>query len=122
MSLNTIVKILILSSVNMERLFAELAALELVVHQHSRENVLDLGPQNIHKWSALQKAGLQAKQFIAFGNDANDISMFQAALYAVRIGDHAELGPYATASIAVEGDYEGAIIEKIKQLSQAYAV
>lgn len=119
-SLKRIVKILILSSNNMERMFGELVSLDCVVHRHLNEDVLDVSPKNIHKWSALQKVGLKEKEFVVFGNDANDISMFKEALHSVRIGNHLELEKYCTETIPLEGDYEYKIIRKIGELSERY--
>ena len=117
-SLRNIVKILILSATNMEELAEKLVELDVVVHKHKDENVLDISPRNIHKWSALQTIGVEEKQFIAFGNDANDISMFKEALHSVRIGDHPELGEYATESISLGTDLERSIIDTIGELSE----
>ena len=117
-SLRNIVKILILSATNMEKLAEKLVELDVVVHKHKDENVLDISPRNIHKWSALRTIGVEEKQFIAFGNDANDISMFKEALHSVRIGDHPELGEYATESISLGTDVERSIIDTIGELSE----
>lgn len=120
-SLGRVVKVLLLSSSNMEHLSESLIPLDIVMHKHSDEDILDISPNHIHKWSALQKVGLQAKQFIAFGNDANDICMFKEALHSVRIGSHPELGEYASETIVLEGDYEGSMISKIEELSRCYS-
>ncbi|MGG1638601.1 HAD-IIB family hydrolase [Paenibacillus sp. NRS-1760] len=116
-SLETIVKILILTANDMEVLEQKLASLEVVIHRHRNEGVIDISPTHIHKWSALQKLGVEAKQFIAFGNDANDISMFQNAKHAVMIGHHDELAPYASEVIPLAGNYEEQIVEKLKELA-----
>jgi hydroxymethylpyrimidine pyrophosphatase-like HAD family hydrolase len=39
----------------------------------------------------LQQSGVKEKEYIAFGNDANDISMFQHAMYSVMIGESLQL-------------------------------
>ncbi|MFC3745316.1 HAD-IIB family hydrolase [Paenibacillus sp. GCM10012306] len=116
-SLKSIVKILILTADDMEELAKSLKNLGVVIHRHRNENVIDISPQNIHKWNALQRLGVRGQEFIAFGNDANDISMFQQARHAVMIGHHEELAPYASESIALEGDCEGAIVNKLKALA-----
>ncbi|MFF2910559.1 HAD-IIB family hydrolase [Paenibacillus sp. NPDC057934] len=116
-SLKSIVKILILTADDMEGLAESLKDLGVVIHRHRNENVIDISPQNIHKWNALQRLGVRKQEFIAFGNDANDISMFQQARHAVMIGYHEELAPYASESISLEGDCEGAIVNKLKALS-----
>ncbi|MGE6663864.1 HAD-IIB family hydrolase [Paenibacillus xylanexedens] len=119
-SLDKIVKVLILSSTNAEELSEKLVPLDVVIHKHSNENLIDISPKNIHKWSALQKIGTTEKEFIAFGNDANDISMFKEACYSVRIGNHEELGKYADETISLEGDYEQKIVAKLEELSLNY--
>ncbi|GAA3404851.1 HAD-IIB family hydrolase [Paenibacillus hodogayensis] len=120
-SLERIVKVLILTASDIESLNEKLLALDVVVHRHGNERILDISPQNVHKWTALQKAGVQPKQFVAFGNDANDISMFREALHSVRIGEHPGLGEYASDSIPLEGDYESDIVRKIEELAVQYA-
>ena len=35
--------------------------------------------------------GIDKGDYIAFGNDSNDISMFENALYTVMVGHHEEL-------------------------------
>lgn len=118
--LETIIKILILAASDEAALGQELEELDLVVHRHHRENALDLSPKGIHKGQALQALGVRPHHFIAFGNDANDLTMFQQALHSVMIGDHPELAAYATERIALEGDYEQQIIRKIAELSASY--
>ncbi|WP_054402315.1 HAD family hydrolase [Paenibacillus solani] len=118
--LDKVVKVLILSATNAEELSEKLVPLDVVIHKHSNENLIDISPKNIHKWSALQKIGTTEKGFIAFGNDANDISMFKEARYSVRIGNHEKLGKYADETISLEGDYEQKIIDKLEELSHKY--
>ncbi|URJ60779.1 HAD family hydrolase [Paenibacillus polymyxa] len=100
----------------MDGLAAKLSPLGVFIHQHRNEQVLDISPQNIHKWNALQKLGVQPCQFIAFGNDANDIPMFREA-------HHAELAAFATESIPNEGEnQEDQIIAKIRELAEIVTI
>ncbi|GAC43862.1 predicted hydrolase [Paenibacillus popilliae ATCC 14706] len=62
------------------------------------------------------KIGVEEKQFVAFGNDSNDISMFQKAFYSVRIGDHEGLGEHATEGISLDENCGVKIIEKLEEL------
>lgn len=119
-SLGNIVKVLILSSMYMDRLNAKLEKLDIVMHRHAHEGTLDLSPSNVHKGSALEKIGVAKGQFVAFGNDSNDIPLFRNARHAVRIGDHAELGEYAVEHIPLDGDVELNIQNKIKELAARY--
>ena len=77
-----------------------------------RENVLDISPKGIHKWSGLQRLGVKEGEYVAFGNDANDITMFQHAAHAVMIGDHPLLAPYASEHLPLDRDIEHAITER----------
>ncbi len=119
-SLDPIVKVLLLTSDNMDELAEKLSKLNVYVNKHSKENVLDISPSGVTKWSALKALGIQEGTYIAFGNDANDISMFENALHTVMIGYHQQLAPFAKEAILLEGDYEQEIAEKILALSKEY--
>src|SRR5690625_4054856 len=84
--LPSIVKILILTSSHMNELEKALVELDVFVNKHGNENVLDISPKGIHKWKALQILGVQKGEYIAFGNDANDLTMFEHAIHTVKIG------------------------------------
>ncbi|MBW3113676.1 MULTISPECIES: HAD-IIB family hydrolase [Bacillaceae] len=119
-SLNSIVKILLLTSTNFQDMLIDLKSLDIVVNTHTNEKVVDLSPANIHKWSALSTFGVSEEDFIAFGNDANDVSMFRKAKHAVMVGYHEGLSDYADEHIPFTGDYEEEIIKKLKELSFKY--
>jgi HAD superfamily hydrolase (TIGR01484 family) len=119
-SLHSIVKILILTATNMEQLAQRLTSLPVVVHKHRNENVLDISPQHIDKWNALQTLGIG--EYIAFGNDANDISMFQHALHTVMIGYHIDLESYAKETILLGESCEPKIVHRLKELSKKYSL
>ncbi|MED4400249.1 HAD-IIB family hydrolase [Metabacillus fastidiosus] len=120
--LTSIVKILILTSNNFEQLFEKLSDMELFINRHSNENVLDISPKGIHKWSALEALGVKRGSYIAFGNDSNDITMFQNALHTVMIGHHEELSHFAKESIDIKGNFEEEIISKLEMLSDYYTL
>lgn len=65
---------------------AKLSTLPIEVTAHANEALLDISPQYCTKWTGLQQLGLQPKQFIAFGNDSNDVAMFKQADTAICIG------------------------------------
>lgn len=119
-SLDSVVKVLFLTSNNMGELAEKLSKLNVYVNKHSNENVLDISPSGINKWSALKALGIKENTYIAFGNDANDISMFENALHTVMIGNHEQLAPFAKETISLSGDYEQEIAEKILSLSKEY--
>lgn len=120
--LESIVKILMLTSDRMAEVEEKLKTLDVVVHVHGQENVLDISPTGIHKWSGLQQLGVKEGEFVAFGNDANDISMFQHALHSVMIGDHPQLAPYSSEQLLLDGNIEHAISDRLKELGCLYKV
>ena len=119
-SLESVVKILLLTSNNLEGLSNKVGSLDLFVNLHGNENIIDISPKGINKWSALRELGLKEGEYVAFGNDANDISMFEHALYTVMIGNHEQLSKFANEIIPLEGDYEGAIVKRLEELSKKY--
>ncbi|CAM3537450.1 HAD-IIB family hydrolase [Marinicrinis lubricantis] len=118
--LDAMVKALILTSDDQEKLAKEIAVLGVTIHEHRNEGVLDVSPAGIHKWSAIKQLGVEQGSFIAFGNDANDVTMFEHAGYRVRIGDHPLLSQAADESISLEGDFEQSIAERIMELSRTF--
>lgn len=114
--LPSLVKLLVLHSENWTELEQDLNKLPIVIHRHRNEQVLDISPPNVHKWSALQKLGLQERQFIAFGNDANDVTMFAHAKKAIMIGSHDQLIDLATSSIPLDGNHIECIASAILAL------
>lgn len=116
----TIVKALILTANDMEGLAQKLSALDVVVHKHRNENVLDVSPNHIDKWEALRKLDIERGTYVAFGNDANDMSMFKHAVHSVMIGHHDELAGLAAESNSSSDQLEELIAEKLKQLAANY--
>src|SRR5690625_7103862 len=90
----------------MDMVEQEMTHLDVVIHRHGDENVTDISPKNVHKWRALQDLGVSENTYIAFGNDTNDITMFQKAAHSVMIGYHDKLASYTTDTVSLEGDYE----------------
>ncbi len=116
----SIIKILILTSDNMEELTKRISTLDVITHTHGDENVLDISPKNIHKWSAISRLGIKQDEYIAFGNDANDITMFMSAKHSVMISYHKDLAKYASETISLDENTEDMIVEKLDQLSRIY--
>ncbi|WMT43046.1 HAD hydrolase family protein [Paenibacillus sp. D2_2] len=112
--LNELVKVVILNSLDPEQLLAELQKLPIVIHRHHAEDIIDISPTGVNKWAGLQQLGLRAQEFIAFGNDANDISMFEQAYYSVCVGDHTELSNMASEQV---GNAEQRVIERIEKFA-----
>ncbi|KTD85739.1 HAD-IIB family hydrolase [Paenibacillus etheri] len=111
--LDELVKIVILSSLNGEQLLDQLHSLPVVIYRHGQEDIIDISPKGINKWTGLQQLGIEPQQFIAFGNDANDIEMFRHSAHSVCVGEHTELGELATEKVSNE---EEQIVRKMREL------
>ncbi|MFJ7664886.1 HAD-IIB family hydrolase [Lysinibacillus sp. NPDC097162] len=108
--LKDIVKIVLFPGEHHQNILAQLRKLPISLYEHASENILDMSPSGIDKWTGLTKLGVLQNQFIAFGNDANDAAMFEKALASVCVGEH-PVGQHATVQVPSE---ETAVIEIIK--------
>lgn len=77
-----------------------LHSLGLTVTEHSAEHVIDLAPTGIDKATGVAALAGHVP-FIAFGNDANDVSLFRSAARSYCVGVH-PAGQHATERIAPE--------------------
>jgi len=80
---------------------------------HAHEKCLYVNPLDTHKATTVEK--LCGENFIAFGNDQNDIELFKTSLYSVQIGDFAGLTPYADDTLELKGEPSPAVAAKILQ-------
>ncbi|MGE7674626.1 HAD-IIB family hydrolase [Lysinibacillus sp. NPDC094403] len=114
--LNDIVKIVLFPGEQHKEIMAELQRLPISVYEHTSENIVDMSPNGIDKWNGLTKLDITEGEFIAFGNDANDASMFVKAKESVCVGDHKV---YELASLQVLSD-ETAVIDMLNTLNEKY--
>ena len=63
-----------------ERDFSFFNSLDVSIHIHSKENIIDISPGKCDKYETLRDMGVRI--FRAFGNDANDVEMFKHAEYS----------------------------------------
>ncbi|GAQ16449.1 thiamin pyrimidine pyrophosphate hydrolase [Oceanobacillus picturae] len=115
--LQSIVKILLFSSADIETMEEKLNRLDVVVNKHGDEGILDISPRGVDKWHGLQKLGIEANKYIAFGNDVNDIAMFQHALHTVMVGENKQLVPFASEYLQVS-NIESLLPKKLQELSE----
>ncbi|MCR8656438.1 HAD-IIB family hydrolase [Paenibacillus endoradicis] len=113
-SLEGLVKVVILHSEDNEEMLKELTKLPVVISKHGNEDIIDISPQGIDKWAGIQALGIAPYDYIAFGNDANDLSMFTFAKYSVCVGNHPQLGELANEVIVSD---EEQVISKIVNIS-----
>jgi len=112
--LNELVKAVILHCQEPDQMLEELRKLPVVIHRHDAEDIIDISPTGINKWAGLQQLGIRSQEFVAFGNDANDISMFEQAKYSVCVGSHAELSTLASERV---GNTEEQVIKRIEEFA-----
>ncbi|WP_144514626.1 HAD-IIB family hydrolase [Bacillus thuringiensis] len=117
-TLQSIVKILVLTSDNMKAVEERLSNMNVVVHSHGDEGILDISPDGIDKWNGLQQLGVEEKEYIAFGNDANDITMFQHAMYSVMIGESSQLVPYSSEQLVISENTENILVQRLSELGE----
>jgi HAD superfamily hydrolase (TIGR01484 family) len=98
--LENIVKVVLFTSST--EIQKSLEALSLTIHLHQNEGILDISPEGIDKWSGLQQLEVKEREFIAFGNDSNDICMFKAAKESICIGNHPVAQEVASIQIAAD--------------------
>ena len=84
------------------------------IRYHAHEKCIYLNPADTHK--AITVEGLCGENFVAFGNDQNDIELFEKALYAVQIGDFPALQPYADDQLVAKQNQPQAVAAKILQV------
>ncbi|MBP2078262.1 HAD-IIB family hydrolase [Oceanobacillus polygoni] len=114
--LTTVIKILMLTSDDMNEVLQRLNKMDIVVHTHGDEEIIDISPQGVDKWSGLQRLGIKEGEYIAFGNDANDITMFQHARPSIMIGDNAQLKPFATEQLILNENIETNLVTRLDEL------
>lgn len=112
------IKVVLFPNEQASEILSRLNLLQVRTYTHGQENILDISPLGVDKWAGLQKLNVKEQEFIAFGNDANDIPMFQFAKEAVCVGAHEELKEVST--IVVESNTK-AVSNKIIDLSEQYA-
>lgn len=94
-TLPSIVKLVLFT--NDEQIIQQVEQLPVEIHLHNNETLIDISPKNINKYSGLQKLGIS--EYIAFGNDANDIPMFKHAKESICVGNHPEASQLAQQQI-----------------------
>ncbi len=119
--LPSVVKVSILSSKDSKQFAEKLVDIDVRVTAHENEVGLDVRPKHVHKRSALEDLGIEKDNYVAFGSDGNDLTLFDHAHHSVIVGDHGDLAAIAKEVIQNVENVEQRIIGKIKELSERYA-
>ncbi len=115
--IHDIVKVVLFPGEQREAVLSELQWLPVSLYEHASENIVDIRPNGIDKWNGLTKLGVAVGEFIAFGNDANDASMFLKAKESICVGEH-QVREMATLQVPSE---EATVIEMLLMLSVKYS-
>ena len=62
------------------------STLPVTIFHHHAERLIDISPLAINKAAGLKALGIH--EYIAFGNDQNDLELFNNAAYSVCVGNH----------------------------------
>ncbi|UVI28076.1 Cof-type HAD-IIB family hydrolase [Paenibacillus spongiae] len=111
--LNEIVKVVILRSLNAQLMAEELGNLPVVTYMHGTEAIIDISPVGVDKWTGLKALGIKPYEYIAFGNDANDVPMFRHAKRSICVGTHSDLMQLTLESVKSD---EEQVIHKILEV------
>lgn len=84
-----------------ERVKKELCKLSVTVFEHHAEQIIDISPEGVNKVAGLTQLGIKPNDFIVFGNDQNDLELFENADYSVCVGTH-QVGQFARERILAE--------------------
>lgn len=76
----------------LQQFISALSVLNVEVMFHEQEEILYINPLNCNKATSILQL---FKNYICFGNDKNDIEMFQNAIYSVQVGNYQPLNTYA---------------------------
>lgn len=109
-------KILVTECSDITAFTAELARLEVQIHHHSDEELVDMTSAGVDKMSALRQFGIAKGDFVCFGNDTNDLPLFHAASHSVLVGSHPELSHCCTQQITLGSQLEDELVQTLYQL------
>ena len=86
--------------------------LPVTTFEYTEEKILDICSPNLNKIIGLERLGVT--EYIAFGNDVNDLLMFKQAIHSVCVGMH-EVGEHATERVTQQN-----VHMKIEELGQKW--
>ncbi len=108
--LETIVKVVLFTTD--KTVISELEEQAISVHFHGSEELIDLSPTGISKWTAFKQLGIEGN-LVMFGNDTNDLPMFENANQKFVVGNL--LREVDQATYVSEEDVARTILELAKQ-------
>lgn len=85
---------------------------------HEGENALYLNPKGVTKGATVER--FCGRDFVAFGNDKNDMDFFDRATYAVQVGDYEPLTAYADQQVMAQPESVAQVIRDLGNRFKAY--
>lgn len=104
-------KILVSNYQNERQVIDDFTHLTVDCIPYPKENCLDLTRRGVNKASALERI-LRKQDYIAFGNDRNDLEMLKGATHSVCVGDSQLIQGISHQTIAEDPEQIMAIMEK----------
>lgn len=85
------------------------------IFYHEQEKALYVNPVGITKGATVERCC--GRNFIAFGNDKNDLDFFERATYAVQVGDYQPLTALADQQVPAQAE---AVAQVIRELMETF--
>ncbi|WP_166868308.1 HAD-IIB family hydrolase [Salinibacterium sp. ZJ70] len=97
-------------------ILAAVRELAVKVTVHGDEGILDIAPAGVDKATVLAHLGVGPGEYLALGNDHNDVPLFRGARHSVCVGDNS-VG--VAASERVRPDEVAATLDRLAELADA---
>ncbi|WP_406015907.1 Cof-type HAD-IIB family hydrolase [Streptomyces sp. NBC_00984] len=111
-----VVKFLVVGASDMAALAEVGRGLGMTVNHHLDEAIIDFAPGSTTKWEALRWMGIG--EYVAFGNDINDVDLLRNAERAVRVGSYPGLDEVAHVTVAADPEAVAAEISLLAEAAQ----
>lgn len=111
-SLDGVMKLIVLEAEDMNRVHDRLRDLPVSFYRHESTDTLDILAYKTSKYDALKRLGIE--DYVAMGNDINDIEMIEHANPGIMINFNERLAPYADYQVDYDEHYLDSILEIIE--------
>ncbi|MFE2143411.1 HAD hydrolase family protein [Streptomyces sp. NPDC059456] len=114
-----VVKFLVVGASDMAALAEAGRGLGVTANHHLDESIIDFAPGSTTKWEALTSLGIG--EYVAFGNDVNDLELLRNAERAVRVGAYPGLDDVAHVTVPADPEAVAAEIALLARADPAIA-
>ncbi len=98
----TPIKVLMMDVMWSGELEEALSHLPLTLNRYSKEPMIDVTARGVNKLTGVHQLGIESGDYVCFGNDDNDVVLFEAAKYCVQVGDHPSLNHLSSLQIPIQ--------------------